>query len=308
MYDIITVGSANIDAFVKTKLSKHRKKHQEHFDICEHMGQKLLIEDFSLRTGGSATNTSVAFSRLGLKTGSICVLGSDQSGKTILEELKKEKVSFLGPIKSGDSGFGIVLRGYQDRIILSYKGLNNNLLWSDLHISKLKTKYLYLSTMIGKSLKTIEKLSNYASKNGIKTIFNPSIYLAKQGAPKLKSLLRSTDILVLNKEEASALVSPVSPGSPRTLIKRLSKYTKGIIVITSGFAPALAYHSGVFYEKKFRKVSPLDKTGAGDAFASGFVYGIIKSKGIQKSLDYGHKLALSVMNNLGAKEKLLRKL
>ena len=73
MYDIITIGSASIDVFVKAK--NDVEKHKGHYDILYHLGEKELVDKINFSTGGDGTNTAVAFSRLGLKTGFIGVVG-----------------------------------------------------------------------------------------------------------------------------------------------------------------------------------------------------------------------------------------
>ncbi|MEI6850126.1 MAG: PfkB family carbohydrate kinase, partial [archaeon] len=62
------------------------------------------------------------------------------------------------------------------------------------------------------------------------------------------------------------------------------------------------------FTKQIHPINPVDKTGAGDAFAAGFVYSMIKGKSIQEAMDAGHKEALSVMAYIGAKNNLLKKL
>ena len=88
----------------------------------------------------------------------------------------------------------------------------------------------------------------------------------------------------------------------------ISKHTNAIVVITDSFNPIHAFDGKYMYKKAIKKINPIDKTGAGDALASGFVYGIIKGKDIETSLKYGHKQSLAVMKEVGAKNTLLRKL
>lgn len=303
MYDIITFGSASVDVFVKT--FNESIKHKEHIDLCYHLGEKILIDDLLFSTGGGGTNTAVAFSRLGLKTAFIGCLGSDMNGHFIKKELHAEKVDFLGAIKEGNSGFSVILPGNNDRTILVHKGLNNSLLWRDVQVSKIQAKWLYLSTMLGQSFDTMQKLAVHAKKHNIRLACNASMYLAKKGLPALAGFLKNLDILILNKEEAQAL-------SNKTLISEIcveiSHYFSGIIVITDASNAAYANYYSKHYAKKIKPVKVVDNTGAGDAFAAGFVYGIIKGKGLQTCLDYGHKEALSVLKYIGAKNNLLYKL
>jgi len=302
MYDIITLGSASVDVLVKTK--GEILKHGNHTDIAYHLGDKFLIDDLIFSTGGGGTNTAVAFSRLGLKTGFIGCIGHDANGELIAKELRKENVEFLGKVKQGKTGYSIVLPGHSDRTILTFKGVNNNLEWSDLHLP-LETKWLYISTMLDQSLKTAEKLAFHANQNKIKIALNLSRYLANHGLKKLSKLLNSADILILNKEEAAILTDRVKI---KQMLELLASHTQAIIVITDSSKPVYALKGKMIYIKKINSVKPVDKTGAGDAFAAGFVYGIMKNKDIPTSLNYGYKEALSTLKEIGAKNNLLREL
>ena len=301
MYDIITIGSASIDVFIKSKQEIFKVK--KHLDFGYPIGDKILINKLNFSTGGGGTNTAVAFSRLGLKTGFIGVLGNDSNSQIILKELKKEKISFLGRIKKGLTGYSIILAGNTDRTILTSKGVNNNLEIKD--IKQKKARWIYMSTMLEKSLKTSLKIIEKTKNQGSKIAVNLSLYLARKGVRKLSNLLKNADILIINKEEARALTKKKEY---KDIFKILSVHTKGIIVITDGFNTIHSYYNNKTIVKKIKKIKPVDTTGAGDAFASGFVYGIIKGKSIPQSLNYGHKEALSVLRHIGAKDNLLKRL
>ena len=141
MYDIITFGSAVIDIFVDTEEREKGKF------IAYPVGSKILIKKLRFDIGGGGTNTAVAFSRLGLKTGCICKLGGEFESKKILSLLKKEKISFLGKIEEkATPGYSIILDSKENnRTILTYKGLNDSLKFSELDTKKINTKWLYYS-------------------------------------------------------------------------------------------------------------------------------------------------------------------
>jgi len=302
IYDIITIGSSSIDVLVKT--SGEIRKHESHLDICYNFGNKLLVSDLIFTTGGGGTNTAVAFSRLGLKTGFIGIVGNDDNGESILRELENERVHFLGKVKKGKSGYSIILPGRGDRTILTFKGVNNSLELKDLYPVALKTRWLYISTMLGAGLHAVHNLLFWAKRNDIKVALNISEYLAKLGIKKLKPILQKTDVLILNKEEASILAKNKEI---KKIMKTLSNFIP-IIAVTDSFNPIHAYKDGILYSKPIKKLNPVDKTGAGDAFSSGFLFGIMNEKDIETCLEYGHKQALSVMKAVGAKNNLLRKL
>lgn len=303
MYDIITIGSASVDAFVKSK--SEFRNHNTHTDLCYHLGEKILIENLIFTTGGGGTNTAVAFSRLGLKAAFIGIVGNDHNGDLILQELKREKVDFLGNIKPGTSGYSLILAGAKDRTILTYKGVNNSLSQRDVNLNLFKTRWLYVSTMLGKSFKTAYKLIKYSKRHNAKVALNLSPYLARKGLMKLSSLLKQADVLILNKEESALLTGK---HNVREAIHEIARFAPAILVVTDGENPIYIYDREKIHTKSIRAVTPIDRTGTGDAFASGFIFGLIKNKGIETSLNYGYKEAVSVLRHIGAKNDLLRRL
>ena len=167
MFDIVTVGSALVDVFVNTELGEIKKDGKKL--IAYPVGSKISVKGIKFLIGGGGTNSAVAFSRFGLKTGYIGKIGRDNHGKDILEMLKKEKIQFLGKIEKGAiTGYSIVLDSKENnRTILTYKGINNNLSLNDINFRKIKTKWLYLSSLLGKSFETQKKLVEILKKREI---------------------------------------------------------------------------------------------------------------------------------------------
>jgi ribokinase len=298
-FDVVSFGSAVMDVFVGTDVSE--KKGFINYPI----GGKILIKDLKFDVGGGGTNTGVAFSRLGLKTGCICEFGEDENGRKILGLLKKERVKFLGKSVDGElTGYSVILDSKGgDRTILTYKGANDEVSLSD--IKKFKAKWIYFSSLMGKSFETQKKLAEIMKiKRGTKIAFNPSGYQIKN--INLKPLLKLTDVLVLNKEEAEMLLRSEGKGEKDTL-KGLHSLTGGIVVITDKDKLISCYDGK---EKYFlvphKNIKVVERTGAGDAFASGFVAGRIVGKGISECLELGLRESESVIKYFGAKNNLIR--
>jgi ribokinase len=298
-FDVVSFGSAVMDVFVGTDVSE--KKGFMNYPV----GGKILIKDLRFDVGGGGTNTSVAFSRFDLKTGCISELGNDENGRKILGLLKKEKVKFLGKSVDGElTGYSVILDSKGgDRTILTYKGANDEISLSD--ITKFRTKWLYFSSLMGKSFETQKKLAEMMkNKNRAKIAFNPSSYQIKN--MNLKPLLKITDVLILNKEEAEMLLRSEGKGEKNTL-KGLHNLTGGIVVITDKDKLISCYDGK---EKYFlvphKNIKVVERTGAGDAFASGFVAGRIVGKGISECLELGLRESESVIKYFGAKNNLIR--
>jgi ribokinase len=303
MYDVITLGSGTVDVFVKTK-HPEIVKHKEHDDVCYAIGEKILVDDLHVDTGGGGTNTAVAFARLGLKTGWIGKLGSDLHAKTIRDEMRREKVDFLGSHGKGMSGYSVILTGLEhDRSILAFKGVNDQLAPSDVPWKKLNTKWFYFSAMMNQSFETLKKAALFAKKKGIRYAFNPSMYIAKMGAKVLKPIIEDCDLLIMNKEEAQALTGMQTAGC-KQLLSALQKFAK-IAVITDGAGIVHAYNGFEHYQLIPPHIDVVESTGAGDSFAAGMVAGIILKQDLAEAMQWGMANSASVIQHIGAKQKLL---
>ncbi|MFH1324498.1 MAG: carbohydrate kinase family protein [Nanoarchaeota archaeon] len=308
MYDIITIGSSTVDVFAKTEYSelikiKSKGKAEVNF-LAYPTGSKILVEEINFTTGGGATNTAVSLSRLGHKVACISKMGCGPNSELIKKDLKKEKIetSLMVCDKKGRTGYSIVLDSIEhDRTILTFKGSNNNLKFNELNLKNLNTRWFYFSTMMDESFKTLERLANFANKKGIKIAFNASSYLAEKGIDYSKNILKYTDIFVLNKEEAASMTKK---NNIQDMLKEICKLVK-ITIITDGANEAVAYDREFTYSIKPNKVKVVETTGAGDAFASAFLSGMIKKNNIEFALALAMANSESVIQHHGAKNKLL---
>lgn len=303
MFDVITVGSATVDTFINTGNQLFKKSF---FKTCVIVpfGTKIVIENLKFDIGGGGTNTAVAFSRLGLKTAYIGSVGLGTNSKRVFDLLKKENVdtSFI-QAEEGRTGFSVILDASgHDRTILTFKGNNDTLDYDKINKKDLKSKWFYFSAMLNKSFETQKKLAEFAKKNKIKIAYNPSSYLVKKGAKYIEYILKRTNILVLNKEEAGYLVGK---NTIKHTIKKLLSLGPELVVITDGQNPVYASEGKYLYSIKPNHVKVVDATGAGDAFASSFLAGIIKNGDIEFAMKMGLANAQSKLADYGAKSKLL---
>lgn len=315
-YDVITVGSNTIDAFVYTdkveSINMKTLTSESNF-ICYPLGSKLRINELGFYTGGGGTNAAVCLSKIGLKTGYIGKGGDDLNGNIILDELKKEKIDFLGVLsKDEQTGYSVILDSIErQRTILTYRGANDNLKAEEIDFKKFKTKWFHFSAMMQDSFKTMEEIAGFAVKNGIKTSFNPNNYLCEKGRDFLKKILMNLDILILNAEEASHLIvndySDANIGmNMEEKLQTLKALGPKTVIITDGSNPIY----GVDENFNFYTIYPMDipiveTTGAGDSFASSFLAGIIKTGEFIHAIRLAIANSHSVLGYKGAKNILL---
>ncbi len=306
MYDVITVGSATVDVFAKTHFSELIKiidPKGETDLLAFPSGSKILIDDLEFTTGGSGTNTAVAFSRLGHKVAFLGKLGQGTNSDFIHKNLEKEKIHLLCAHGKGNAGYSIILDTLDhDRTILAYKGINDELKVKDVPFKKLKAKWFYFGAMMNESFNTLEKLAEFAQKKDIKIAFNPSTYLAEKGKSYLKNILSRTELLVLNKEEACLLVGHDEMNG---ILFKLKGLGSKIVVITDGRQTLYAADEHHIYSAFPPPVKIVDATGAGDAFAASFLSGIMRKNDIEFAVRLGVANAQSVVKYFGAKNILL---
>lgn len=308
-FDIIAVGSATVDAFLHTD-SKESEIHNinHHKDLCYRLGAKILVNELEFFTGGGGTNTAVAFSRAGLRTGFLGRIGDDPNGTIIMKCLNDENIEFIG-YKKGISGYSVIMDSVaEDRTIFTFKGCNDDLDFRRINKNLLDTRWFYFSSMMHRSFNALNALALYARKKGIMIAFNPSLYLARKGRKYLKSILKNCEILIFNKEEAQALLNN-EHSNIFSMLESLSSLGPKIIIITDGKNGASCYdtYDNMFYSVKPVKVKIKETTGAGDAFASGFVAAKISGNDTISALKAGMNNAESVIQHKGAKNRLLGK-
>lgn len=307
MFDVITIGSATKDVFLRSKEFKvfPEKKLITGKGVCFNLGSKIEVEDIFLETGGGATNTAVAFSRLGLKTAAIFKIGKDIPGLNVVRDLRNENVSTKFTIigKKQNTGYSnIILLGTGERTVLVYRGANNLIEAKDIKFRELKTKWLYLAPLSGNSKKIIPKLISYAKKNKIKVAMNPSESLIRKMPA---GILKNVDILILNREEASILTK-VKYTEEDKIFRKLCRLTKGFVAMTEGKRGAVICDGYFKYRCNSPYVKVVDTLGAGDAFGSGFTAAIIKTDDIERAIYLGTMNSCSVIQQYGAKPGLLR--
>ena len=305
MFDVLCIGSATLDAFVNTGNGMFRPCKDNPTHVKVPFGSKILIKDLQFFSGGGGTNTAVGFSRLGFRAGWIGKIGDDETGRVILSELKKEKVniSHSSIEKRGKSGYSIILDSQgHDRTVLAYKGCNDNLLLQEVHPASLKTRWLYCSSQLRQSAKTLMHITNLMKNRGAKVAFNPSTYMISSEQSIVNSMLKVSDVLIFNAEEAAFLAG--KRGIKETM-KELHLLGPSTIVITDGKNGAHASNGHEVWHCKPIPVPVIESTGAGDAFATGFVAGTIKAKPLPECMKMGMANSASVIQHVGAKNILM---
>ena len=261
-----------------------------------------------MTTGGGAANAATTFARQELKTGALIRVGADAFGDAIVDHLRHERIT---PFAVRDTHVGtgystILLTPGGERTILVYRGASEGLAKNEVPFRKLSARWAYVAPGTTPFPVMREILASLKAR-GTKLAFNPSKSYLSLGDMKTKELFGMLDVVIMNREEASYLTG-VAYKNERGLFKKLDQLTPGVAVMTDGPNVALVsdgkylYKAGIFKEKKL-----VDRTGAGDAFGSGFVAGLLQKNDITYALRLAAANATSVVESVGAEEGILTK-
>lgn len=312
MFDIITFGSATRDIFVRSKDFKilDGADFVSGKALAVGAGDKVYVEEIIFSSGGGGTNTAATFVLQGLKTAYVGLVGHDLAGREAIRELHKIGVfcDFIKITDKASTPVSVVLSvPGGERSILVYEGASHLLTEADIPWQKIKkAKWFYLSGLAGESAKVFELIINFAFANKIKLAVNPGHDQLTKDLAILKTSLEKIDILILDQEEASMLTG-VNYKEENKLFEKFNELVPGIAVMTKGPEGVVVSDGKNIYRAGIPKSGYLDRTGAGDAFASGFVSSIIKGESIEQAIQLGAANATSCVQQLGAKNGLLKK-
>lgn len=312
MYDIITVGSATRDVFVQSKaleVCTVNDSDSHGFHVCFPLGSKVGIEDLLFETGGGATNTAMAFSNFGMKTAIVCRIGSDIGGKDIVRLLNDAHIDtqFITVDAKKRTDYSIILLTKTgERTILVYRGASTTMRATLVPWGKLNAQWIYVSSLAG-NLEMLTKAFIAATRRDMDIGWNPGTSELKLGFMKLSPFLKKTSVLVMNEEEVTMLMP--SAKSLRAAAHELRFLPRKALVITRGSEGAwVVTHDNAWEVDALGKGKEVNTTGAGDAFASGFIAGLWKWGDVQVALVLGALNSGNVVQHMGAKRGLLKKL
>jgi len=301
-FDIVSVGDATLDIFIRvTEASVLSSPDRSANLLCFNYADKIPIERLDRSVAGNAANNAVGSSRLGLRTAFHSIVGDDETGKAVLETMKKEKVSlkFVVVDKGKLSNYSVVLNYRAERTILTHSEPRK---YVPLHLNH--SEWVYY-TALGKNHDRLERdLVKHVKQFGSKLAFNPGTTQLREGLEHLAPTLKATTVLFLNKEESETLVGKQE--STADLLKALKATGPEIVVVTDGPRGAATYNGREMFSIGVFPVKVVEMTGAGDAFATAFIAALHHGSSVSEALCWGSANSASVVGKIGPQAGLLR--
>ncbi len=250
--------------------------------------------------GGSASNTISGLAKLGARTGFVGKIGDDEVGaffKTDLQETGVRTHLFSSELLSGQSMILISPDG--ERTMNTYLGAACELVPEDLndHIFG-GYDYFHIEGYLVQNHDLIRKAVQLAKKNGLKVSIDlASFNVVAENLDFLQQIIMDyVDIVFANEEEARSLTGL----EPVDALHEIASMCE-IAVVKVGKDGSYVKAQGKEYRIQAICADCVDTTGAGDLFASGFLYGLTLGLPFDKCGQIGSVTAGNVVEVPGAK-------
>jgi ribokinase len=305
----VSIGGATYDVFMHLESNTIASTAEgEAFSFL--LGSKILSKKVTESCGGGASNTAVGLARLGCDATFAGIVGDDQWGAKLLENLRKEGVDTrsMTVVEDEVSSFSIILTAEKgDRVILYDPGTNEHLHDATFHKEHIcQSDWMYLNHIQESSCVIQNDIVEIITGSyDVGLTWNPGGCQIQAGHTERlnKQLLKHTDILLLNREEASIFTQKKDPiDALKALLESGAKY----VCITNGSEGTIASDGSTVYACPIVTLGEVvDTTGAGDAFGCGVTAGILQDKDLPTALQMGSMNGASVVSFVGAQAGLL---
>ncbi|PWB38969.1 MAG: hypothetical protein C3F02_01000 [Parcubacteria group bacterium] len=283
--------------------------------IAFEYGTKIHSDKVYFSYGGGGANTAVTLAALGLKTKLISSVGHDAVGHDLMANLRRRgvNVSAVQTRRQYRTALSLVVNvgASHEHVLFSYRGANDHLELGEKIIRQIKTNWIYLNSLAKISSPQLADFFQRAKARKIKLAWNPDARQLSWGLRRISKCLNKNLVLIVNRDEALGLVSSLGKikikNNIRFLFKKLH-YGQYLTVITDGPRGAYVYDGSEIYFRAATNHKPISTLGAGDAFGSGFIGGLIRyHNNIKKALNLGILNSGLVVSKIGAQAGIVTK-
>ena len=319
-FQVVGIGNAIIDilAYVSDDFLVKNQIKKGVMNLINSERSNELFRKISITkkvAGGSAANTIVGLSQLGIKTSYFGKVSNDDFGKFFTDDLNSNNIEFDVSEKFNSSNLStghciVLVTPDGERTMNTYLGVTEFLSKDDLNLNILQNcSWLYLEGYRYDGMdsqKAFEIAINYSKKGGGKVALSLSDPFCVQRHRKefINIINKGIDLVFCNEKELISLTDQTD------LYAALNSSNDFPCKVICTVAERGVYikHKGSWINIPTKNVEIKDTTGAGDLFATGFLYGIISNIGDSLSCEFANKCAGEVIGTLGCrlhKEQLL---
>src|SRR5215475_3281877 len=315
-YDVLAIGNAIFDVLVKTDesfLSRHGMT-KGGMALIDEPRAAAIYGDMGPATemsGGSAANTIVGIASFGARAAYIGKIKDDQIGRMYAHDIRAAGVAFETKAATSGPATGcsyILVTGDGERTMNTYLGAAQDLTPADIDAAQIAaSKIVYLEGYLWdpKSAKeAFVKASTIAHQAGRQVALTLSdSFCVDRYRDEFFELMRkgTVDLLLANESELRALYETSDFDSA---LKQLRIDARLGVVTRSEKGCVVVSNEGVIAVPAFPVEKVVDTTGAGDLFAAGFLFGLVRGAGYEKAGRLGAFAAAEVIQHTGARPQV----
>ena len=314
MYDITFLGNSPVDVLINVSddiLKKYNLKKGDWAPVSPEVIQNVLNDvqgtEKTIMPGGSAGNTAYGAARLGSKVAFNGYVGDDDMGHTYYKSLTEAGIDMPKPVAGGKTLVIYVLitpdgeRTFittAERVALGESGVNEQMI--------AQSKWLYIEGyLFDNEFQAVLKACHVARKNNVKIALTlAASFFVEQHFSKIAMLIRDgIDLYICNDEELYTLKNCELTGDDAQHAEQtLARLRETPHLVTSGSKGAtLQTLKGKIHVPTQPIEKIVDATGAGDAFAAGFMHGYVRNLETETAINLGHSLAGLIIQQTGGR-------
>jgi sugar/nucleoside kinase (ribokinase family) len=266
-------------------------------------GELVMADRLLLTIGGCAANVAVDLVKMDVAAAVVGRVGGDVFGRIVADLLRDcgVDVSALAVSPDADTSQTLIVNvAGQDRRFIHTFGANAHFSAADIPPDQLAhCKVLYLGGyLVMPQVHQDELIGVFAAarKTGVRTVLDVVTPGRRDYLPHFEKLLPHVDVFLPNRDEAELITGEAEPLHQAEKFRRLGV---GTVVITSGGDGAILVNDRLRLRAGTYKVPFVDGSGGGDAFAAGFICGLLRDLPPEECLRLASALGASCVRAIG---------
>jgi sugar/nucleoside kinase (ribokinase family) len=312
-YDVLGIGNAIFDVLVRTdeKFLADHGMTKGGMALIDEARAASIYRDMGPATemsGGSAANTIVGIANLGARAAYVGKVKDDQIGKLYTHDIRAAGVAYDTKPAAGGPATGcsyILVTPDGERTMNTYLGAAQDLTVADIDPAQIEaSRIVYLEGYLWDPKNAKEafvKAAAIAHGAGRQVALTLSdSFCVDRYRDEFLDLMRkgTVDLIFANESELHSLYQTADFD---TALKQLRQDTKLGVVTRSEKGCVVASSDGAVAVPAFPIKELVDTTGAGDLFAAGFLFGLVRDVGFENAGRLGGLAAAEVIQHIGAR-------
>lgn len=313
---IICIGNALVDSLTQIEESKINELslNKARMTLVDKERSNFLLQNMEnpiYEAGGSAANTAYWISQLGGEVGFIGKISNDELGNQFQSSLKDSGLKDFTVFEEEDNQTGlcaIFITPDGERTMNTYLGAGEYLSVNDLNLDSIKdANILYMEGYLWDKPSSKEAFLHAAKLNketgGMNAISLSDVFCVDMHRESFKDFIKSDiDYVFCNEDELNSLFELNNIDESIENFSNLFPNVKQLIC-TLGSCGVMIIEKGRSYHFDATEANVVDKTGAGDFFAGGYLYGLQKNLSLVDSAEIANRSAAHVISEIGVRPK-----